>query len=131
MTLEQQIKEFDAQFCEAYNRGDLDALETMHEDNAMLLAPDSPASVGGSEAVVQGYREMWDAGWRNISLSSVEIGSDGNLAYHVGKVEFDVPTKEGTTKRVAGKYVDIYRRGEDESWKVHLTCYNLDEPLPE
>ncbi len=131
MTLEQQIKEIDAEFCEAFNRGDLDALKTMHEDNAMMMAPDRPASVGGSEAVVQDYREMWDAGWRNISLSSVEIGSDGNLAYHVGKVEFGVPTKKGTTKRVAGKYVDVYRRGEDESWKVHLTCYNLDEPLPE
>ncbi len=131
MTLEQQIKEIDAEFSETFNRGDMDALKTMHEDNAMLMAPDSPASVGGSEAVVQGYREMWDAGWRNISLSSVEIGSDGNLAYHYGRVEVDVPTKEGSTKRVAGKYVDIYRCGGDELWKVHLTIYNLDEPLPE
>ena len=131
MTLEQQIKEIDAEFSETFNRGDMDALKTMHEDNAMMMAPDSPASVGGSEAVVQGYREMWDAGWRNISLSSVEIGSDGNLAYHVGRAEFDVPTKEGPTKRIAAKYVDIYRRGEDGLWKVHLTCYNLDGPLPE
>ncbi len=131
MTLEQQIKEIDAEFSETFNRGDMDALKTMHEDNAMMMAPDSPASVGGSEAVVQGYREMWDAGWRNISLSTVEIGSDGKLAYHVGRAEFDVPTKEGSTKRIAAKYVDIYRRGEDGLWKVHLTCYNLDEPLPE
>jgi len=131
MTLEQQIKEIDAKFCETFNRGDLDALKTMHEDSAMMMAPDTPASVGGSEDVVQGYRDMWDAGWRNISLSSVEIGSDGSLAYHVGRAEFDIPTKEGATKRVAGKYVDIYRLGEDGLWKIHLTCYNLDEPLPE
>ena len=131
MTLEQQIKEIDAQFCETFNRGDLDALKTIHDDNAIMMAPDRPASVGGSEAVVQGYREMWDAGWRNISLSTFEIESDGNLAYHVGRAEFDVPTKEGSTTRVVGKYVDIYRRREDGLWKIHLTCYNLDEPLPE
>lgn len=131
MTLEQQIKESDAQFVEAFNRGDLDALKTVHEDHAMLLSPDSPMSVGGSESVVQGYRELWDGGWRNMRLSSVEIGSDGDLAYHVGRVESDVPIKEGSTKRVAGKYVDIYRRGEDGSWKVHLTIFNMDEPLPE
>ncbi len=130
MTLEQQIKEIDAQFCETFNRGDLDALKTIHDDNAIMMAPDRPASVGGSEAVVQGYREMWDAGWRNIRLSTFEIESDGNLAYHVGRAEFDVPTKEGSTKRVVGKYVDIYRRREDGLWKIHLTCYNLDEPLP-
>ena len=131
MTLEQQIKESDAQFAEAFNRGDLDALKTVHEDNAMLLSPDSPMTVGGSEAVVKAYRELWEGGWRNMSLSSVEIGSNGDLAYHVGRVESDVPTKEGSTKRVAGKYVDIYRRGEDGSWKVHLTIFNMDEPLPE
>ena len=131
MTLEQQIKEADAEFAETFNRGDFDALETLHENDAMMLAPDSPMAVGGSEAVVQEYREMWDAGWRNISLTSVEIGSDGNLAYHVGKAEFDVPTKDGPTKRIAAKYVDIYRCGEDGLWKIHLTSYNMDEPLPE
>ena len=131
MTLEQLIKEADTKFAEDFNRGDLDALVTIHEDDAMLMGPDTPATVGGSEAVVKGYREMWDAGWRNLSLSSVEIGSDGNLAYHVGRAETDVPTKDGSTKRVAAKYVDIYKRGEDGQWKVHLTIYNMDEPLPE
>ena len=58
MTLEEQIKEIDAEFSETFNRGDMDALKTMHEDNAMMMAPDSPAYVGGSETVVQGYREM-------------------------------------------------------------------------
>jgi len=36
MTLEQQIKEADAQFAETFNRGDIDALETIHEDDAMI-----------------------------------------------------------------------------------------------
>jgi ketosteroid isomerase-like protein len=131
MTLEQQIKDADAKFAATFNRGDLDALETIHETDAMMLAPDSPMTVGGSEAVVQGYRDMWDAGWRNISLSSVEIGSDGNLAYNVGNAEFDIPTKDGSIKRIAAKYVDIYRCGEDGLWKIHLTSYNMDESLPE
>ena len=130
MTLEQQIKESDARFVDAFNRGDFDTIETLHADNAMLLGPDSPATVGGSEAVVEGFRELWEGGWRNMSLSSVEIGSDGDLAYHVGKVESDVPTKDGPTKRIAGKYVDIYKRGADGSWKIHLTIYNMDESLP-
>ena len=131
MTLEQQIRDADAQFADTFNRGDIDALITIHESEAMMLAPDSPLTVGGSEDVLQSYREMWDAGWRNLSLSSVEIASDGNLAYHVGKAEFDVPTNEGSTKRVAAKYVDIYRRGDDGLWKIHLTSYNMDQPMPE
>ena len=92
MTLEQQIKEADAKFAEAFNRGDFNAMETLHEDNAMLLSPDMPMTVGDRKAVLEGYQELWEAGWRNMSLSSMEIGSDGDLGYHVGKVESDVPT---------------------------------------
>ena len=130
MMLEQLIRDTDAKFVEAFNRGDVDALKTLHADDAMLLPPDSPAE-RGSEAVKLGFKEILDAGWKNMSLQSIEIGSDGSLAYHVGKVEADIPTAAGSSKRVAGKYVDIYKRGEDGSWKVHLTIYNMDAPLPE
>jgi len=130
MTLEQRIKEADAKFTEAFNRGDFNAMEPLHEDNAMLLSPDTPMTVGDTKAVIEGYQELWEAGWRNMSLSSVEIDSDGDLGYHVGRVECDVPTDEGSTKRIAGKYVDIYKRAGDGTWKVHLTIFNMDEPLP-
>lgn len=65
-----------------------------------------------------------------MRLTSVEIGSDGDLAYHFGKLESDVETKQGN-RRVAGKYVDIYKRGDDGVWKIHLTIYNMDAPMPD
>ena len=129
-TLEQQIQESDADFVKAFNSGNLDALETLHGDDAMLLAPDTPTSRGDSQAVVQGFRDLWDAGWRNITLDSVEIDADGDLAYHVGRVGFDVPTQQGSSKTVAGKFVDIYKRHADGAWKIRLTIYNMDEPVP-
>ena len=100
-TLEQQIKESDADFVKAFNNGNFDALETLHADNAMLMAPDTPTTTGDSRAVIEGFRDLWNAGWRNINLDSVEIDSDGDLAYHVGRVGFDVPTGEGSTKPLA------------------------------
>ena len=129
MTLEQQIRDSDTRFVEAFNRGDADALETLHAEDAMLLPPDGPIEKG-SDAVIAGFRELLEAGWKNMSLDSIEIGSDGGLAYHVGRVESDVPTSQGSSKRVSGKYVDIYKLDEDGAWKIHLTIFNMDEPLP-
>ena len=129
-SLEQQIKESDADFIKAFNSGNLDALETLHAENAMLLAPDTPTTTGDSEAVVEGFRDLWKAGWRNITLDSVEIESDGDLAYHVGRVGFDIPNGKGSMRPVAGKFVDIYKRGADGAWKIRLTIYNMDEPVP-
>ena len=129
MSLEQQIHDSDAAFEKAYNSGDLDALETLHADNAMLLAPDAPMTTGDGEAVVAGFKELYDSGWRNITLDSVEIDSDGDLAYHLGQVGFDVPVN-GATERKMGKYVDIYRRDDDGAWRIRLTIWNMDEPIP-
>ena len=123
-------EETDAQFIETFNRGDAASLATLHADEAMLLPPDGPLGVGGSEAVVEGFRDLLDSGWENLSLESVKIDSDGDLAYHVGTLGADVPTKEGATKRVTGKYVDIYKRGQDGAWKIHLTIYNRVRGVP-
>ena len=128
MSLEQQIHDSDAAFEKAYNSGDLGALETLHADNALLLAPDTPATTGDSDAVVEGFKELYDSGWRNITLDSVEIGADGGLAYHLGAVGFDVPVGDSTERKM-GKYVDIYKRDTDGAWKIRLTIWNMDEPI--
>ena len=129
MSLEQDIHDSDAAFEKAYNDGDLDSLETLHADQAKLLAPDTPMTTGDSEAVVAGFKELYESGWRNISLESVEIESGGDLAYHLGRVGFDVPVG-GSTERKMGKYVDIYKRDADGTWHIQLTIWNMDEPIP-
>ncbi len=130
MSVEQEIKDADARFAEAFNRGDTTALVLEHTPDVWVLPFDSPAK-RGSDAVESDFRELLDAGWKNMSLESVEIGSEGNLAYNIGKYSVDVPTKEGISKRVTGKYVDTYKHQEDGSWKIYVTIFNTDEPLPE
>ena len=75
-------------------------------------------------------KELFDAGWKNMSFSSVQFGSDGDLAYHVGTFSVDAPTDEGMRKE-EGKFVDMYKRQADGSWKIHVTIFNSDTPLPE
>lgn len=70
-------------------------------------------------------------GWKDPSLGSVEIGSEGKLAYHVGTFSVDIPTNEGMSTRETGKFVDIYKRQAGGSWKIHVTIFNSDSPLPE
>jgi ketosteroid isomerase-like protein len=39
----------------------------------------------------------------------------------------DQPSGYGTVK-VKGKYIDVYQRQKDGSWKIVATCYNNDAP---
>jgi len=130
MSIEDAIRDTDARFAEAFNRGDLAAVVALHSADALLLGPDSPAERGG-QAVEEGFKEMLDAGWKNIAFGSVQIGSSGDLGYHVGTLAADVPTDGGSVQRVTGKFLDIYKPDAAGSWKIHVTMFNFDAPLSE
>jgi ketosteroid isomerase-like protein len=130
MSIEDSIRDTDARFAEAFNRGDLAAIVALHSEDALLLGPDSPAERGG-QAVEEGYKEMLDAGWKNIEFGSVQIGSGGDVGYQVGTFAADVPTEGGSDQRVTGKFLDIYKPDTAGSWKVHVTMFNFDASLSE
>jgi ketosteroid isomerase-like protein len=130
MSIEDAIRDTDARFAEAFNRGDLAAVVALHSADALLLGPDSPAERGG-QAVEEGFKEMLDAGWKNMELGSVQIGSGGDLGYHVGTLAADVPTEGGSVQRVTGKFLDIYKPDAAGSWKIHVTMFNFDAPVSE
>ncbi len=130
MSIEDSIRDTDARFAEAFNRGDLAAIVALHSEDALLLGPDSPAERGG-QAVEEGYKEMLDAGWKNIEFGTVQIGSGGDVGYQVGTFTADVPTEGGSDQRVTGKFLDIYKPDTAGSWKVHVTMFNFDAPLSE
>ncbi|MCH8000305.1 MAG: DUF4440 domain-containing protein [Proteobacteria bacterium] len=130
MSIEDAIRDTDARFAEAFNRGDLAAVVALHTADALILGPDSPAERGG-QAVEEGFKEMLDTGWKNIEFGSVQIGSGGDLGYHVGTLAVDVPTEGGSVQRVTGKFLDIYKPDAAGSWKIHVTMFNFDAPLSE
>ena len=130
MSIEDSIRDTDTRFAEAFNRGDLAAVVAHHSTDALLLGPDSPAERGG-QAVEEGYKEMLDAGWKNMEFGSVQIDSGGNVGYHVGTFAADAPTEDGSVQRVTGKFLDIYKPDAAGAWKVHVTMFNFDAPLSE
>jgi ketosteroid isomerase-like protein len=61
----------------------------------------------------------------------VQVEGAGDLAYVYGNYSMTVtpPEAEPTTDR--GKYLEIWRRQADGSWKMALGIFNSDMPLPE
>ena len=53
----------------------------------------------------------------------MEFGVEGDLAYHVATYAF-----KDTKSPDYGKFVEIFRRQQDGSWKVYLTIYDSDKP---
>ena len=125
-TLHDQITEADKSFAEAFNTGDLDSLLTYHEDGALLKPPGANPARGDSGVATAAVKEMYEAGFRNMRHESIEFGSDGDLAYHVGRTVADAPGDEGMVTQ-AWTFLDIYKRDDEGQWKIHVSIWNDDE----
>jgi uncharacterized protein (TIGR02246 family) len=125
MAKKQAFKNSDAAYAKAFNAGDAMQVAALYSKDAIVMMPEMP-TYKGTKGVRAHAQAGLDAGWRNIKFKTIKTGSDGDLAFNIGSVSMDQPSGSGVTK-VKGKYLDVYRRQRDGSWKIIATMYNRDE----
>jgi uncharacterized protein (TIGR02246 family) len=121
------IEAANAKFSAAYARGDAKALSSMYTSDAIVLPPDSEM-IRGNEAIGEFWKKTRESGVQSAALTTVDVGRSGDVAYEVGKVSLTIqpPGKEPTT--AVAKYVVIWKRQADGSWKLHRDIWNSLPP---
>jgi ketosteroid isomerase-like protein len=120
------FKNSDAAYAKAFNAGDVAQVVALHSADVILMMPETRA-YKGAKWVRSLVQTAINAGWRNMKFKTLKSGSDGNLAFTIGSVSTDRPSGGGRA-RVKGKYLDVYRRQRDGSWKIIATMYSTDKP---
>ena len=112
----------------AANSKDAAAWAAVYAEDAIVLRPHAPA-VEGREAI-----QKWLATLPSVSNAKgqgVEAMGYGDLAYLRGtySMTFAIPGVP-TPIDEQGKFLQIYRKQSDGSWKMTREIYNSDLPLP-
>lgn len=98
-------------------------------EDAVWLPPNA-ARIQGREGVrafglpftqAEGFSVTWEA-------SRVEVSAAGDLAYSMGTYEYSLKDAEGNTVSDEGKFVDVWKKQADGSWKVAIAIWNSDQP---
>jgi len=126
MAKKQAFKNSDAAYAKAFNAGDPAKVAALYSKDAIFMMPETPA-YKGTKGVLAQTQTAIDAGWRDMKFKRIKSGSDGDLAFNIGSVSMTQPSGGGRVN-VKGKYVDVYRRQKDGSWKIIATMYNADKP---
>jgi len=93
-------------------------VETFADDGAML--PAGLPIVRGHEAIrdlmspafeSEGFEFHWEP-------EEADIAASGDIGYTIGRYERTVTGSDGTSNTTTGKYVSIWKRQEDGTWKV-------------
>ncbi|MDA2931058.1 DUF4440 domain-containing protein [Acidobacteria bacterium AH-259-O06] len=121
------IKKLHQEAVAAFNAGDLDALMAFWTDDPVYMPAGVPA-VHGKEKIRDFYTEF--KAQANV-LSSEEVVIAGEWAFERGTFSGAITPKEGSEPvQVSGKFLDIWQRQSDGSWKIARAIWNLDNPLP-
>ena len=107
-------------FEQAANAGDAAGVAAMYADDAALLPPGEPM-VQGSEKVLESWKAMLDMGMSDLDLTPTEIIVSGNNASEVGTFSYKAGDVTGT-----GKYIVLWVKGDDGTWKMHRDIWNED-----
>ncbi|HET9275536.1 MAG TPA: DUF4440 domain-containing protein [Gemmatimonadales bacterium] len=100
---------------------------TYYADDAIIL-PANGVTVSGRDAITQmlaSYPPM-----SNVRFSIDEVEGAGDLAYARGTYEMDVAVP-GAPAPVhdKGKFIEIWKKQSDGSWKVARDIFNSDLPM--
>lgn len=125
-----EIQAREAEFSSLFNSGQLDGLlETFYTEDVTFLPPNAPL-VRGREGVRELFGQMAQV-YSDVSLEAREVFSDGDMAVVQGAYRAKVNTPQGQTMEDRGKYIEVFRRDPDGSWKCFLDTFTSDLEHPQ
>ncbi len=125
ITVQDSIEATMKTLVESLNGGDAAGVAAHYTDDAALLPPETGRIDGREE--IQGYWQgRIDAGVRVVALTTKEVDNFGDVANEVGTISATAPGKDGGRVQLTGKYVAVWKRGGDGTWRMHRDIWNFD-----
>lgn len=117
-----------AAFSAAYRAGDAEAVAALYADDAFYLAPGDEIERGDVGRHF-GFLSSFEPGAGPIiEFEVVDRDVSGGLAYDIGYFTF---RQDGAPAESAGrgKFIVIWKRGEDGVWRIHADGYSeVEDP---
>jgi ketosteroid isomerase-like protein len=110
--------------------GDLVEYANLYYAPDAIVMPPNEEAVRGREAIIA-WNESFPP-YEDLQFTQVEVDGARDIAYVYGTYTMVMVGSEmGEPVTDRGKYIEIWRRQGDGSWKVALDIFNSDMPLPE
>ena len=124
------IRDAEATVLKAWNAKDVDKVAAFYAENASFLAPNMP-TMNGVAAFKPTIKEMTsDPNFAMaFAATKVEVSKSSDYGYSQGTYTLtttDAKSKKAMTEK--GKYLTVYQKQADGSWKAVADTFNADGP---
>ncbi len=125
------LLETDRTLAEVYSASEtpLDTIFASFTDDARVLAPDIPIAEGweASRAVFAKLEALPGYSLKVVPAIA-DVGGVADLGYTIGTYHMKLPGSDGSIVEINGKYLSIWKRQPDGSWKIAVDMFNADGP---
>jgi ketosteroid isomerase-like protein len=121
-------------YAESVSAGDAESWLALHEPQAYKMPQNEPmftiASVQDTQQ--QKFNAMQATYNVNMDIEPMDIHVEGDIAYAMGTYIIDMkPRGDAPPNLVDGKFLTVFRRQDDGTWKVWRDCFNNNTPPPQ
>ncbi len=124
------IEDANAKFIDALTRGDSAGYVANYADDAVVMSPGEPAHRGRGAIGAAGVKQMQSAKVSDEKATTVSVDVAGDYAIETGTFEVTVTPKGGKQTHGTGKYLTVWKKQADGSWKIYRDINNSDGPVP-
>jgi uncharacterized protein (TIGR02246 family) len=96
-----------------------DLMSSYYATDAVLLAPGAPMAKG-HDAIHTAIAGMFGSPGFSLTFAPDQVTAKGDLAYEIGSYKLTSNNKAGKTQTSTGKYVVVWGRQADGSWKAEV-----------
>jgi uncharacterized protein (TIGR02246 family) len=121
------IRQSGENYAKSVNAQDSKGAAALYADDAIVLVPNHAAVEG--RAAIQAWMET-PPPVSNFQMQSLETEGQGDLAYDRGTYSVTMTPAGAGPIEDHGKYLTIFRKQADGSWKVVRDIWNSDLPVP-
>ena len=126
------VRDSDRALQSAVSERALDRIASFYAEDAKLM-PAAKRSIDGKPAIRAEWAEILAIpNFSNKSeLKGVEVSDSSDIAYTHGSYLATLRGEDGNITEEPGKYLTVWRRQRDGSWKITIETYNTDIPPPD
>ena len=122
------IEATNAKFFDAFKRGDKAALLANYADDAIVMMPNEEAW-RGRDGMDKGFSAfLGQMAMKDGATKTEDVMVAGDMAIETGTFAWTLQIKAGGEVQDKGKYLTVWKRQPDGSWKILRDINNSDLP---
>ncbi|UCE14590.1 MAG: nuclear transport factor 2 family protein [Candidatus Heimdallarchaeota archaeon] len=127
-SLKDEIENLWKEYASSVVAGDIDRWISLWVDDGIQMPPDAPPNIGIEMIRTSAKNMMENMPASKMVINSEEVREVGDWGFSRGNYWFETGP-EGETVRVNGKFLTIWEKQDDGSWKIARDIFNFNAPL--